>query len=88
MANGHGGVREGAGRPKNSGKKKTADAVIEPPKIAAQPANRPMFSEDSVRAIIEAVNQRADVMRNKTRTLEWNPYRIDPSRFGVVAEHV
>jgi hypothetical protein len=81
MANGWGGARP------NSGPKKRADsapaaapalptASKEPPKTAAQP-RQPMFSEDSVRAILEASRELANRARNRPRTERWNPFKME-----------
>lgn len=91
----------GGARP-NSGPKKGPDGkAIKAPKRAApatdartpvpaeaKTAARPMFSAESVEAILRAANERQIATRNRPRTEDWNPYIIRPDRFGPAHEHI
>jgi len=79
--NGRGGARPGSGR-----KPKVANDNIIPLKKPERP--RPMFSDESVMAIIDAIREQKLRSRNRPRTPDWNPYIIRPDLFGPVTAHV
>jgi phage-related protein (TIGR01555 family) len=88
MANGWGGHRNGSGR------KRTRSNVIPfkaKPKLIEATAierPRPMFSDESVRLIIEAMSEQQGRARNRPRTPDWNPYIIRQHLFGASANHI
>lgn len=76
-----GGKRPGAGRKPR--------LVVDNTKAPAEPAKpRPMFSTEAVEMLIRAMQERADLARNKPRSREWNPYVIVPEKFGPIAPFV
>jgi uncharacterized protein len=99
MANGHGGARPGAGRPPkspaNDNPKTIQNLVSDASAIlgagadrSRPPDKRPLFSDASVHAILEAIQQNQQKSRNRPRTEDWNPYKIRPELFGPVAQHI
>jgi phage-related protein (TIGR01555 family) len=90
--NRHGGKREGAGRKKNP-EVVANDNVVEltsqaAKSVPAQPAvQRPMFSDASVQALIDAWREKGG--RGRPRSDRWNPYIIRNSTFGhQAAQHI
>lgn len=55
--------------------------------VKAEP-RRPMFSDESVQAILRAVEERQLATRRRPRTPDWNPFIIRPERFGPVHNHI
>jgi uncharacterized protein len=59
------------------------------PSVPAEPRRPgPMFSEASVMAIIDAMQEMKSRRSARPRTPEWNPYKIRPELFGPVSQHI